>query len=81
MVELHLLVTDLAEEVEEDEMLLLPELLGKDRLLHKKELDNLHIKPDLLPDLAHHRLLHSLPDFNVSARECVLVEPFVRLGQ
>src|SRR2546426_53166 len=33
MVELHLLVTDLAEEVEEDEMLLLPELLARDRLL------------------------------------------------
>src|SRR6267378_4415133 len=62
-------------------MSLLVELWGEDCLLHQKHLHHFHVEPDFLFDLSSDRVCHALSDFDVSAGESVLVEPFVRLRQ
>src|SRR5438093_13352826 len=78
MVELDLLVSDFAEEVEENEMLPLPEFLREYSLLHKQHLRNFHIQSNLLLDLSDNSFLHRLANLDVPAGQSVLVKPFAR---
>src|SRR5438093_10481105 len=77
MVELDLLVSDFAEEVEEDEMLLLPEFPREYSLLHKQHLRNFHIQSNVLLDLSDNSFPHRLANLDVPAGQGVLVKHFV----
>src|SRR5947208_14805506 len=81
MVELDLLVSDFAEEVEEDEMLPLPEFLREYRLLHKQHLRNFHIQSNFLLDLSDNSFLHRLANLDVPAGQGLLGKPLVRLRE
>src|SRR5438094_10573363 len=81
MVELDLLVSDFAEEVEEDEMLLLPEFAREYSLLHKQHLRNFHIQSNLLLDLSDNSFPHRLASLDVPAGQGALVRPFVRFRE
>ena len=81
LVEFDLLFLGFAIEIDEDEMFLLVELRGEDCFLHQKHLHHFHVEPDFLFDLSSDRVYHALSDFDVSAGESELVEPFVRLRQ
>src|SRR2546425_144858 len=81
LVKFDLLILGFAIEIDEDEMSLLVELWGEDCFLHQKHLHHFHVEADFLFDLSSDGVYHAFSDFDVSAGESVLVEPFVRLRQ